>query len=97
MAVTLAEVLQKRDRVLQLAAQYRVRNVRVFGSVARGEMEPWSDVDFLVDPLPGHSLFDRAGLVIALSELLGTSVDVATDSELREFVRSRARSEAVAL
>jgi predicted nucleotidyltransferase len=97
MPVTLADLRRKRDQILRLADRYRVRNVRVFGSVVRGDLEPWSDVDFIVDPLPGHSLFDRAALVVALSELLGTEVDVASESELREFVRARARAEAVAL
>jgi predicted nucleotidyltransferase len=97
MPVTLTDVLKKRDQILLLAERYRAENVRVFGSVVRGDLEPWSDIDFLVDPLPGHSLLDRAGLIIALGELLGTNVDVATYSELREFVRSHAQSEAVAI
>jgi predicted nucleotidyltransferase len=80
-----------------LAEHYRVRNVRIFGSVVRNDLEPWSDVDFMVDPLPGHSLFDRAGLAVALGELLDTKVDVVTERELRDFVRERAQAEAVAL
>jgi predicted nucleotidyltransferase len=97
MAITLEELRHHRAEILRLAEQYRVRNIRVFGSVARDEVEPWSDVDLIVDPLPGHSLFDRAGLVAALSELLGTPVDVASESELRDHVRVQARSEAVSL
>ena len=97
MPVTLADVRSKRDEIIRLAQQYRVRNLRVFGSVVRHDLEPWSAVDFIVDPLPDHSLFDRAGLVIALSELLQTKVDVVTEKELRDYVRARARSEAIPL
>ena len=97
MPATLEDVRRRRGEIIRLAAQYRVRDVRVFGSVVRGDLEPWSDVDFLVEPLPGHSLFDRAGLIVALSELLGTKVDVASERELREYVRDRARAEAVPL
>lgn len=97
MPVTLAALRDKRAQILALADQYRVRNVRVFGSVVHGGLEPWSDVDFLVDPVPGHSLLDRAGLVVALRELLGADVDVVTERELRAYIRERASTEAVAL
>ncbi len=97
MPVTLTELREKRELIVELARRYRAGNVRVFGSVVRGELEPWSDVDLLIDPLPGHSLFDRAGLTVDLRDLLGSPVDVVTDAELREYVRERARAEAVAL
>lgn len=98
MPVSLAELRANRDQILRLAERYRVRNVRVFGSVVRGQrLEPWSDVDFMVDSLPGHSLLDRAGLIVALGELLGTPVDVVTERELRAGVRDQAAAEAVGL
>lgn len=97
MPVTLADVRRRRAEILRLAEQYRVRNPRVFGSVARNDLEPWGDVDFLIDPLPDHSLFDRAGLRLALRELLGTEVDVVAERELRDYVRNRAHAEAVPL
>jgi uncharacterized protein len=97
MPVSLSELRAKREQILQLASQYRVRNVRVFGSVVRDDLEPWSDVDFMVEPLPGHSLLDRAGLVLALRELLDTQVDVVTERELRDYVRAEAAREAIAL
>lgn len=97
MPVSLADLRAKREQILRLAALHRVSNVRVFGSVARGALEPWSDVDFMVEPLPGHSLLDRAGLVLALKELLGAEVDVVTERELKDYVRPRATREAVAL
>jgi len=62
MPISLTELEAKRDEILRLADLHRVENVRVFGSVGRGGLEPWSDVDFMVDLLPGHSLLDRAGL-----------------------------------
>jgi predicted nucleotidyltransferase len=95
---TLAGLRGHRAEILRLTERHRVRNVRVFGSVARGEPpEPWSDVDVVVDPLPGHSLLDRAGLIVALAELLGAPVDVVTERELRGDVRDRVAAEAAAL
>lgn len=70
MPVTLSDLREKRERILDIARQYRATNVRVFGSVVHGDLEPWSDVDLLIDPLPGHSLLDRAGLMVDLRELL---------------------------
>lgn len=95
--MTLADIRQRREQILRLAQQYRVGEIRIFGSVARGSLEPWSDVDFVIEPLPGHSLLDRAGLIGALRELLGVPVDIAAYRELREPVRIRADAEAVAL
>jgi len=87
----------RRGEILRLAAQYGARNVRVFGSVARGEDDERSDIDFLVDLEPGRSLFDLGGLLMALQELLGTSVDVVTERGLRPRIRERVLEEAVAL
>ena len=61
---------QKRDDILAIAARHGARNVRVFGSVARGEADEASDVDFLVDLEPGRSLFDLGGLLMDLQALL---------------------------
>lgn len=97
MPVSLSELKEKRAEILDLVERYRARNPRVFGSIVRGEIEPWSDVDLLIDPLPGHSLFDRAGLIVDLRELLRTPVDVVTDAELKTHVRERAHAEAVAI
>ncbi|MEJ7812302.1 MAG: nucleotidyltransferase family protein [Gemmatimonadaceae bacterium] len=97
MPISLEELRAKRGPIVQAAEEHRARNVRVFGSVARGALEPWSDVDLLIDVLPGHSLLDRAGLTLALQELLGTPVDVVTEKQLREAIRDRALREAVAL
>lgn len=68
----------KRDQILEIAHRYGARNVRVFGSVARGSARPDSDVDFLVDFEDGRSLFDQAGLWLDLREILNCEVDVLT-------------------
>jgi uncharacterized protein len=92
------EILKdKREEILRLAAQHGARNLRVFGSVARGEAGPESDVDFLVELAPGYGLFDLGGLLMDLQELLGRSVDVLTESGLHWYIRERVLQEAVPL
>ena len=86
-----------KPEILRLAARYGARNVRVFGSVARGESDEQSDVDFLVDLEPGRSLFDLGGLLIALEELLGRPVDVVTEKGLRPRIREQVQASAVEL
>jgi uncharacterized protein len=88
---------EKRDAILAAAARHGARNVRVFGSVARGDARPDSDVDFLVEMDPDRSLFDRAGLLTDLEAILGTAVDVATERSLRPRVRDHVLREAVLL
>jgi len=87
----------KREEILRIAAKHGARNVRVFGSVARGEADEQSDVDFLVDMEPGRSLFDMGGLLMDLQDLLGRDVDIATERSLKQRVRARVLHEAVAL
>ena len=87
----------KRQDILRAAAARGARNVRVFGSVARGEADENSDVDFLVDMEPGRSLFDLSGLLADLQDILGRRVDVGTEKGLRERVRDRILNEAVPL
>jgi predicted nucleotidyltransferase len=92
------EVLKvKREEILRIAAQHGARNVRIFGSVARGEAKLGSDVDVLVDLEPGRSLLDHAALMLQLEELLRCKVDVATERGLRARVRDRVLREAVPL
>ena len=96
MAVT--DILQdNREEILRLAAKYGASNVRVFGSVARGDAGPDSDMDFLIDLEPGRTLFDLGGLLYELQELLGTPVDVVPEQGLREHVRDAVVEDAVAL
>ncbi|MCS7007877.1 MAG: nucleotidyltransferase family protein [Gaiellaceae bacterium] len=91
---TLAQLRSRRDEILEAASARGAVNVRVFGSVVRGEAGGRSDVDFLVDMEPGRSLFDLGGLLMDLTELLGHEVDVVTEKGLRERVRARVLAEA---
>ncbi|MBI4083662.1 MAG: nucleotidyltransferase family protein [Candidatus Lambdaproteobacteria bacterium] len=88
---------EKREDILRLAAKHGARNVRVFGSVARGEADEVSDIDFLVEMEPGRSILDMGGLLVDLEELLGRNVDVATDRGLKPRIRERVLREAVTL
>jgi predicted nucleotidyltransferase len=85
---------EKREEILRLCATYGARNVRVFGSVVRGEASDQSDIDFLVEFEPGRSLLDQAGLVLDLEELLGRKVDVVTEGGLYWLLRRRILKEA---
>jgi predicted nucleotidyltransferase len=96
--MSLDELLQaKREVILRIAAQYGAYNVRIFGSVARGEADEKSDIDLLVNMEPGRSLLDLCGLLIDLEELLGCKVDVVTEKGLRDRIREQVLKEAVAL
>lgn len=88
---------EMRAAVLRAADLHGARNVRVIGSVARGEAGPDSDLDLLVELDKGRSLLDHAALVIELEALLGCKVDVATEQGLRPRVRERVLAEAVPL
>jgi predicted nucleotidyltransferase len=87
----------RRDEVLRTARKYGVRNVRVFGSVARGDADEKSDIDLLVDLEPGRSLLDLGGLLMELQELLGRRVDIVTERGLRDRIRQHVLREAVPL
>jgi hypothetical protein len=96
--MTLKDLMaNRRSDILAIAARHGARNVRVFGSLARGEAGPNSDVDVLVDLEPGRSLLDLGGLLMDLQELLGCRVDVATEAGLHWYIRDRVLEEAVAL
>jgi uncharacterized protein len=87
----------KREEILGMAAKHGAYNVRVFGSVARGEADSESDVDFLVEVELGRSLLDLGGLLMELQELLGCQVDIVTEKGLRQRIRERVLNEAVPL
>jgi hypothetical protein len=92
------ELLQaKREEILRIAAQHGARNVRVFGSVARGEADEASDIDFLVELEPGRTLLDHAALLLALQAALGRKVDVVSDRGIKPRIRERVLREAVPL
>ena len=94
----IAEILRsKRQQVLQIARKHGAYDVRVFGSVARGEAQPDSDIDLLVAMEPGRSLLDLRGLVMELQQFLGQGVDVVTERGLKSRIRARVLSEAIPL
>jgi predicted nucleotidyltransferase len=96
--VTLEELLKaKREEILEVCARYGARQVRVFGSVARGEADEQSDIDFLVELEPGRTLLDLGGLQYDLEQLLGRQVDVVTERGLKPRIRERVLREAVPL
>jgi uncharacterized protein len=96
--MTLQELLaQKREEVLCIAAKHGAYNVRVFGSVVRGEARPDSDVDLLIEKGPVTSSWFPAGLVLELEELLGHRVEIVTEKALNPYLRDRVLREAVPL
>ena len=95
MAIAIDQLLKgKREEIVRLAAQYGARNVRVFGSAARGEAGDGSDLDFLVEMESGRSLLDLAALRNDLMDLLGRNVDVVTEDSLYWLLRRKILREA---
>ena len=93
-----SEILNaRRADILAIASRYRVRNVRVFGSVLAGNDRDNSDLDLLVDALPGATLFDLGGLQEELASTLGIRVDVRTPGDLSKYFRDEVLAEARAL
>ena len=93
----LEELKAYREDILVIATQYHAPNIRVFGSVARGEATEDSDVDFLIDVPPEQTLFDLIRLTRSLSELLGCHVDVAQSTVLHPVIRDEVLREAISL
>ena len=85
---------QKRDQVIDVVHKYRTHNPRVFGSVLHGTDSESSDLDLLVDALPGTTLFDLGGLQVELESLLGVHIDVLTPGDLSPRFRSHVLAEA---
>ncbi len=88
---------QQKVCILGIAHQYHANNIRVFGSVVRGEEREDSDIDLLVDFMPGTTLLDQVGLIDALSTALGRKVDVVSERALNKYLRQRVLQEAVPL
>lgn len=87
----------KRNDILRIAKKYGATNIRIFGSVARGQNGPESDLDVLVDFEKGRSLMDHAALIIELQDFLGCKVDVATERGLKDRIREQVIKESVPL
>lgn len=87
----------KHDQILAIAQRHGVTRIKVFGSVARGQAQPTSDVDFLVEVGPHPSPWFPGGLVADLEELLNRPVQVVTERALNDLIRDRVMAEAVPL
>lgn len=98
MSSLLSDLHEKKKLIDALCKQFGARRIRVFGSVARGEEKPDSDVDFLVDFPRGYDLFNqRLPLANHLKELLGRSVDLIPEHEVNRHMRKQVFNEAVEL
>ncbi len=95
--VTDPRLQEKRDEILAIATRYGALDIRVFGSRARGEEKPDSDVDLLIRLEAGRTLLDIVAIKQDLEDLLGCKVDVVTESAVSRFIRNKVLAEAVAL
>jgi predicted nucleotidyltransferase len=92
--VSLDDVRAHREEIVRVGERFGVRNIRVFGSVARGTSHQDSDLDLLIDVDPGHGYFDMAGFALEIEELLGVFTQVATVGGLKTRIRDRVLGEA---
>jgi len=90
-------VSKNREEILTIAHKYGARNVRLFGSAARGRTSIRSDVDLLVEMEPGSSLIDIVAIKQDLEDLLGCKVDVVTENALSPYIRDEILREAMSL
>jgi len=97
MSATIDDLRKQRETILRLAAAHGASNIRVFGSVARGEADDASDIDLLVDMGPDRSLLDLGGLLMDLERLCGPRVYVVTDRRLRTRIPDRVKAQPVPL
>lgn len=95
--VTLAQVTARRAEIAAIAARHHVSNVRVFGSVARGTADEFSDLDLLVDAASDVGLIGLSAFAAEVEDLLGAPTQVATVGGLKQRIRTRVLREAVAV
>ncbi|QQS47409.1 MAG: nucleotidyltransferase family protein [Acidobacteriota bacterium] len=96
--MTLQELLKnKKEAIVELAGKYGASNIRVFGSVARGDETPASDIDLLVDMDSDSSLFDQIALQEEIEILLGRKIDLVTEDSIYWLIRRRVLKEAIPL
>jgi uncharacterized protein len=93
----LEQLRQKRTDILAIAEKYGATNLRIFGSVARGDDRPDSDIDILIDQERRWSLFDQIGMMQDLEDLLECKVDLATADALRARIKDRIFKDAILL
>jgi predicted nucleotidyltransferase len=84
----------KRNAIREAVSRFHTANPRVFGSVLHGNDQDGSDLDLLVDALPGATLFDLGGLQVELEELLGVTVDLLTPGDIPKKFRAQVLAEA---
>jgi len=90
-------ISENRSDILKIARRHGASKMRVFGSMARGDAGPGSDVDFLVDLEPGRDLFDLGALLMDLQDLLQRKVETVTEEALHHRIRDHILKEAVTL
>jgi len=90
-------LLNKRDEILRVASAHGARNLRVFGSVSRGEATDKSDIDLLINLEPGRTLLDIIAIKQDLGDLLGCNVDVVTEDSVSPYIREQILKDAVSL
>jgi len=95
--MTLTELRAKREMILAIAKQHGAKNLRVFGSVAKGTARSDSDVDLLVDVGEEHSAFFPGGLIVDLEDLLGCKVDVVEPAAIHWYIKKKILNESVPL
>lgn len=95
--VTIQDVRENREDILRICREHGGSNVRLFGSVVRGEQTPVSDLDMLVELAENRSLLDRIAIKHAIEDLLHTTVDVVSPKALHQLIREEVLQEAVAL
>ncbi len=91
--MSLQKLKQRRNEIQKISAQYKARNIRLFGSVLRRDTHENSDVDLLVTFSDGASILDQVGLAETLSHALGISVDVLSDRGINKFLAPKILNE----
>ncbi len=95
--ITRQQLAERREEILAVARRYGAHDIRIFGSVARGDQSEGSDLDLIVRFDPDRSLFDHGGLLMDLEELLGVKVDIVSEGGMRPRFRNYVMEEAIPL
>ncbi|MGQ0719571.1 MAG: nucleotidyltransferase family protein [Pseudonocardiales bacterium] len=95
--ITVEDLRSRHDEIVALGQRYGVSNMRVFGSVARGDADERSDLDLLIDVAPGRGYFDMTGFALDVEQLMGVFTQVAIPNGLKKRIRARVLAEAVPL